>query len=177
MHVTDTLVQEFILDDSYSTSQHWGAMCSIFELLSFMVQHEDPDELDLRFSNSTNHIQSTDVKFLKDTVSAVHPQGHKFFGDTLDIVLKAYEKKMDSHPADPDPSQEFVRPLSIYVLTNGENLGSPAPAICSLVYKLEELKYPLKHVGIQFISFGHNKEWLELLRLHDIMSQTWGLPQ
>lgn len=173
-------MQEFILDDSYSSNRYWQSMCGLLELLSFMVQDSDPDGIELRFANSRESTRSHDPVTLKAAAKRVKPEGTRDVGDVVEEVLNAYKGMLDakeSKDSRREPSSP-VRPLSVYVLTDGENFGEgSAVAISGLVHRLNELDYPRKQVGVQFISFGRNEEKLERLRQMDVLSQTWGLPE
>ncbi|KAH6693332.1 hypothetical protein BKA61DRAFT_714272 [Leptodontidium sp. MPI-SDFR-AT-0119] len=133
----------FIIDDSESMAPVWLDVQRVFEALSYTVKGMSPEGTELFFTISyadlTLLVYHPDATYLrKDTTDlSTHLATHPLKGQTnilyrLNLQLQAYRLKLLRAKTPPKtktkskkaPSQPFVpekvRPLSIYVLTNGE---------------------------------------------------------
>lgn len=125
----------------------------ILEILSFIVEEDDPDGVELHFTNSKHHITSTESARLVALANDLTPGGKTRPETVLRPILESYQKKLE-HSLDPTK----VRPLSIYILTDGrwEGLGeNPIVLLLPLINTLADFGLPRETVGVQFISFGN----------------------
>ena len=141
---------------------------NVLELLSAMTQNYDPDGLDLYFSTEClRHRPKTNEQMLRlfDERSS---HGIPNMSERFSQIIEEYKGRFGKsntfrlskylHPRS-TPSKG-PRRLSLYVLTDG--VWQPGctliTEIRSLVALLEEHKLPNRHIGIQFIRFGDDKE-------------------
>lgn len=136
-------------------------MCSAFRILASMVQHDDPDGIELRFTTSEESQKSRSVDELyRSATLAKSGRGSS--------VEAALEKAVDQHVSLLE--KDSTRLLSIYILTDGNwDYGEPEALLLQLVARLEDLHLNRSSLGVQFISFGDNKVGLERLQRLDDM--------
>jgi hypothetical protein len=154
-------VQSFILDNSFSTSSHWADICEDFRILASMVQSDDPDGIELRFTTSEECHQSRDVAELARSALR-STSGH---GSDVEAAL---QKAVDQHVS--RLKKDKARLLSIYIMTDGNwDRGEPEAVLLTLGALLEELGLNRSSLGVQFISYGSNKDGLQRLQRLDDM--------
>jgi hypothetical protein len=154
----------FLVDDAASMKPYWKEVDSVLYVLAYMLKGCDKDGLDLYFTvalskhNSkvaTGIVQHIRGKALRSTSDA---------GSRLTTILHDYETKLRRHESKWRPDflgkLKPVKPLNVYVLTDAvwQPQCDVAEPIRSMVRTLEELRYPRKQVGIQFIHFGNDPE-------------------
>jgi hypothetical protein len=156
-------------------------MEKVFGVLAYVIKLADSDGVDLRFTTSLEVINSMKHygPFLSRNsstklVDAVHERRSKIKGTsniewTLDPILARYTQKLvEANTMKPG---SMVRPLSIYVLTDGvweEGEGcDPSAAIGRAVDRMVGLGYPASQIGIQFIVFGNSEKGWEKIRTLD----------
>ena len=97
----------------------------------------------------------------------------------LTTVLDEHQEALHAHADQTRRGRRppLVRPLSIYILTDGvwQGGGNPEVPMLGLVETLKNYNLTRNQVGIQFISFGDDAGGLE--RMHDLdeMSKGFGL--
>lgn len=165
----------FIIDNSYSTNPYWESILGTFELLAFLVEEDDPDGVEVRFTNEAAPRTSKSSEELMEYARSVTARGNTDLEECLTPVLEAYGDKLFLHNAGRGSSE--LRPLSIYILTDGvwKRGGSPDAPMLILTHTLKECNLTRRQVGIQFITFGHNKEGLQYMKWLDDMSRGFGL--
>lgn len=153
------------MDDSESMLAHWKEVQSLFSILAYILNMVDDGGVDLRFSTSDKYYNS---RRLAQLLQKRKPQGIGEIEKRLDGILWGYiarlrqdrvhQDQMDSseHLESLHASREDIRPLVIYVLTDGlwAPNTDPASSIKNLVNELARLGLDTKLVRIQFISFG-----------------------
>jgi hypothetical protein len=167
-----TILQVFVIDDSVSMRPYWDEMCSLFEILSYMVKKSDNDGLDLFFTMSNKEYNVKDTRKLVQIVTERKSrlEGQSDVNIRLDQILGRYNSNLRNQIAlrkqgSPYAPIREMKPLSVYVFTNAmwTNNSDPTPAIKSIVDSLIDLGSPRGQVGIQFISFGQDQECLDRL--------------
>jgi hypothetical protein len=118
---------------------------------------------------------STSSSDLIDYARTVHTRGDTDMEDALGSVTNEYENKLILQSLGRQTTS--LLPLSIYILTDGvwARGGSPDAPMLALTETLKKYHLTRRQVGIQFITFGHNREGLEYMRLLDDMSKNFGL--
>ena len=142
---------------------HWEELDSVLHVMAYMLKGCDKDGLDLYFTvalgkhnsrHSTGLLQHIRGKALRSTSDA---------GSRLTTILHDYETKLRRHETKWRPDfwkPKPVKPLNVYVLTDAvwQPQCDAAAPIRSMVATLEQLHYPRKQVGVQFIHFGKDPE-------------------
>lgn len=112
---------------------------------------------------------------LTDYARRIKARGNTNLEESLGIVLKQYENKLFLHEEGMEPAP--VRPLSIYILTDGQwaRGGNPEVPMLSLAEALKKYELTRRQVGIQFITFGRYEPGLLHMKHLDDMSKGFGL--
>jgi hypothetical protein len=158
------------MDDSDSTSEHWDSMVNMLSLLSFILEGDDPDGAELHFTNSDERRTSPISDNLVATAKQVVPRGRTDISPRLTRIFKDYERRLREN--------KDIRPLSVYVLTDGvwaRSEESPAIPLLALVQALKDTGKTRRQVGVQFVSFGSDEEGLERMQQLDDMNKSFGL--
>jgi hypothetical protein len=137
------------------------------------VEEHDPDGVELLFASSEESRKSRDSRQLTATATSVRPQGRGELETVLTNVLANYQARLVFSLCKKQP----IRPLSIYLLTDGawEGGGNPEVPLLGLLETLKTPGLPANQVGIQFISFGNNPGGLKRMRELDDMSKGFDL--
>jgi hypothetical protein len=162
-------------------SPYWDDVKSVFEVLAKIVKSADPNGIDLYFTMSEERYNSKKwgVNSSSKLVRIVNERRHRIRGSSnisyrLYSILALYEMELTNvHNLRRGGT---VRPLSLYVLTDGvwEPGCDPSSTVKHLVDKLIEFGYPKDshQLGIQFISFGKDPQGLGRLKdLDDNLGQ------
>lgn len=160
-------LQAFILDNSFSTHRYWEQMCNLFRIMATILQGDDPDGMELRFTTSRQCLQSNDVTQLYNLACQMKPNEYSNVEEALEKAIAPHESRLRNGDK---------RPLTVYIFTDGAwSEGEPDAVLLRLETLLQELELERLSLGIQFISFGDNKEGLKQLRLLDDMHEAYGL--
>lgn len=150
-------------------SSHWDKMTTLFEALAYLVKQSDTDGIDLHFTVSSEQVsRSKSTGKLVEKIKRHKREGVTDMTWNLDRILENYREQF--HRKKPFfNSNHKVRPLTLYVLTDGiwEAECDPSPVIKRMVKRLEELQCAESQVGIQFISFGEDPLGLNRLQRLD----------
>ena len=144
------------MDNSPSMQEHWDDVIDFFSVFAYFVKRLDNDGLKMYFT------ASEDIRFFKNTSSAVsHLKKMRLRTNPnparLREMLERYQEELDSQEVRSDVSSTSkpVKPLSLYVFTDGACVGNDIiPPLKAIVKKQEELLLDKNQVGIQCISFG-----------------------
>jgi hypothetical protein len=149
---------------------YWDEMMSVFEILAYIVKEADDDGIDLYFTMSGEKHHNKNASPLVEIVKKRRPRGTSEISFRLEAILDSYKSRLNEQQGlrrsrSMFASKKDVKPLNLYIFTDGawQHGSDAAPAIRSLVKDLHKLELPAKQVGIQFISFGGNKNNLERL--------------
>ncbi len=161
----------FIIDDSASMASVWPDVNRVFSALSYVVKGMSPDGTELFFTISYDTYRRKDTTELCTHLSNHVPKGKTDICYRLNLQLQAYRlalyraktppktKKVPPPPFTPGK----VRPLNLYILTNGEWDDKGAGEVKKLVQEMDE--FLVKEggceegtVSVQFISFAQGPE-------------------
>lgn len=98
-------------------------------------------------------------------VDCIQYQGNASMEARIDEILRSYGARLST--------EDNVKPLSIYILTDGVwalRGDGPETPIVEIISILSKGGYPREQLGIQFIGFGENREGLEQMQRIDTMS-------
>ena len=153
---------------------HWDALKSTCSILFEAVNRFDKDGVEIYFtvsedSQRAQHINKTDA--LDSILSTRRPQNIPCdMSNRLDVIVQAYNHRLRKRYSDSgllsflDFFKRPVRPMSIYILTDGQWQDNPESVIQRLAYQLEALELSERQIGLQFISFGDDHAALERLK-------------
>ncbi|KAF2230730.1 hypothetical protein EV356DRAFT_323795 [Viridothelium virens] len=176
----------FLLDNSQSNGDNWDDLVDVVNCLTYMVKDADPDGVDVYLAHGQKREKKCRpdkaVKFARQN-RPPKPGGNSStpstIAPTLGTILHHYQENLRTPPKKSALGKierilrsSPLRPLSLYVLTDGQwqpkdNVQKP---ILSLIKTLSDLDSLTGQVGIQFIQFGHNsathpngQTWLDFL--------------
>lgn len=153
----------FIIDDSASMTSCWADVKRVFETLSYLVKGMSPDGTELFFTVAYDTWRRKDTYDLVTYLEKKRCVGVTDISKRLDIQLQTYRHRLYVSrkpiiPLKKGRLPEVVRPMSFYVLTNGE-WGPGADVkekIQTTVDFLRAEGYPEGQVTIEFISFARS---------------------
>lgn len=134
--------------------RHQSQVLRLFNVLAFFTCKADPDGVDLWFTQSrVRQRHSKKHKDLFATANTVRYSGKTDIRLTLGLILESYKSRLSKYP-------NTVRPLSIYVLTDGlwEAGNDAASLITEMTAAMTQLQVPGGKIGIQFVRFGKDME-------------------
>lgn len=164
---------------------HWDALKSACSILFEAVKCFDKDGVDIYFTVFKNSQRTQRIKKTGelDSILRTHrPQDVPCdMSNRLDLIVQAYKHKLMKRYGNTglfgglglDWLKRAVRPISIYILTDGQWQDDPKSVIQRLVHQLETLELSKRQIGLQFISFGDDPAALQRLkRLDDDIGTT-----
>jgi hypothetical protein len=166
--------QVFLIDDSASMTNHWQELTGLVGVLAYIVKSADPDGIDMFYTISPKSVKrATDSSTLMKSVQRTRPQGISDIGIGLNSILGPYNLKLERRFGSPTVAAsalEDIRPLSLYVLTDGvwqpdSDAETPIKELVRTLLKQRKLNK--KQVGIQFIRFGNNPAGIAKLEYLD----------
>jgi hypothetical protein len=92
-------------------ASHWPSVRNILQIISCIVERDDPNGMDLYLLNADRNVHASDSSFLTGVIDQIQPSGHTNPEKVLERILKDYEGRLSSDAA--------AYPLSIYILTDG----------------------------------------------------------
>jgi len=157
---------------------HWEDVKNLFKILSWMVKTSDEDGLDLYYSMSSDKVHSKHTRLLLKHLEGRTPQGQSDITIPLGRILYKYLQDLQD---DSVPRTRFdrirhirpapFRPMTLYVFTDAvwQWACDGKGPIVDTIQKLDDLNIPndKKQVGVQFISFGNDRECLKKLKYLD----------
>ena len=155
---------------------YWEQVKIVLEALSYIVKDCDPDGTELYFTICRQYRKDQNTTKLLKMLTNKRLRGSTDIDFRLNEILEKYKSRFDEPSslmssirsiAKKEP--KVVRPLNLYILTNGvwESQSTGETPIVNLAQKLIKLGKIKSQVGIQFISFGDNPVGLEKMRKLD----------
>jgi hypothetical protein len=148
-------------------------MTDLFAILSYLTKDADPNGLEVYFTVSDGRAtKARNTTPLLASIKTRSQLGTTNISLGLSYILNDYRSRLHEqkrHRLFPRKVLKDVRPMSLYVLTDGiwEPPADASTPIRSLVKELQELGLQRTQVGIQFIRFGEDPEALERLQALD----------
>lgn len=167
----------FIVDDSTSMAAQWPDLKRVFEALTYVVKNMSPDGTELFYTVSYDTYRRKDSSDL-----CAFLEKHPLAGETnisyrLNLQLQGYVVKlMNLRNKKPKKGEKLiVRPMSIYILTNGEWGQGPDPKIAlqDMADFLKREKMTQGQVTVEFISFAQTPKAAQ--RLSDLAGMDFGM--
>ncbi|KAE8225452.1 hypothetical protein CF319_g1809 [Tilletia indica] len=165
----------FIVDDSSSMHvneqpdgsmgpSRWDeardALAGVVEL----ARHYDEDGVDIVFLNSEATLLGTkDAAAVRTLFDSIDPQGPTPTGERLEMLMLDYWEKLDSYSERKKrgaltPGESPPKKLNYIIITDGRPTDEPSDVIVNCARRLDEGRYPLSQIGIQFLQVGNDPE-------------------
>ncbi|KAI0650448.1 hypothetical protein C8Q79DRAFT_386786 [Trametes meyenii] len=160
-----------IVDDSGSMTKGglWTEAREALAALADVAAKYDNDGIDVCFLNNrktgTNMTSAAQIRRMFDSVV---PKGATPIGEKLEELMLYYLNELDA--AKETGGQALVKtikPVNYIILTDGVPTDDPASVIATAAKRLDEGRYPLSQVGIQFVQIGSHRAATEYLRTLD----------
>ncbi|KAI0331305.1 hypothetical protein GY45DRAFT_1345436 [Cubamyces sp. BRFM 1775] len=160
-----------IVDDSGSMSKGglWTEARDALAALADVASKYDTDGIDVCFLNNkktgTNMTSALQIRRMFDSVL---PRGATPIGEKLEELLLFYLDSLDAAKASGGQAAvRNIKPVNYIVLTDGVPTDDPASVIAAAAKRLDDGRYPLSQVGIQFVQIGSHRAATEYLRTLD----------
>jgi len=183
--------QVFIIDDSVSMASVWPDVKRLFEALSYTVKGMSPDGTELFFTVSYDTWRRKDTFDLCQYLEKKEASQLRAASDIskrLSLQLETYrhrylqEQSAQKQGIDRKKREKIagvapkvVRPMSFYILTNGEwKAGSnPKPILTEMANWLIAKELPKNQVTVEFISFANSGAAMQ--KLNDLAKMDFGV--
>ena len=127
--------------------RYWKDVELLLDLLIYLVKNQDPNEVDLLFTNTDAHYEAKKTTELLRPIHRHQPRGVTNMEVSLAKALQKHKAQFRKG--------ESGRPETLYILTDGNwRGGDPATSIGELVEDLRKVGAHEEHFGIEFIRFG-----------------------
>ena len=168
-------LQVFIIDDGVSMREQWPQVKTTFEALSYVLKPMAPDGIELYFANTYDTWRRHNTSELVDFLAKKGLCGDTDVSHRLGLQLQDYIVNANSSLRTASKKQKKIRPISFYVLTNGnwKDKSDPTVAIKEIADHLMDTGMSKGHLTIQFVSFGQDPTPLQ--RMNDIANTDFGL--
>ena len=155
-------------------SSIWTDVKRVFEAISYVVKGLSPDGTELFFTVSYDTWRRKDTTDLCTYLEAKIPSGETNISYRLNLQLQSYKAKLYAAKG-AKGKKAIVRPMSIYVLTNGEWGKGPDPklTIKEMADWLIQAKMPKGQVIVEFISFAQTGPAMG--KLNDLAQTEFGV--
>ena len=163
-------------------AKHWDEVTNVLEILTTLLDGQDPDGLTLTFTFGKGSCHSPSAQKLKKTMLGKEAKpshnAHTNMASALGKMLSEYLQHMTSSRGRP-------RYLSLYVLTDGIwsgtlDIHAVDDVMAEFSTKLEKLDGSVlkseRRVGIEFIQFGNDSAATHRLRRLDRDLTLKGIP-
>lgn len=152
----------------------WPDVKRVFEALSYVVKGLSPNGTELFFTISYDTWRRKDTHDLCTYLEARVPAGETNIAYRLDLQLQTYRARLYAARG-AKGKKAIVRPMSFYILTNGEWGQGPDPKI-----KIKEMadwlaaaKMTRGQITIEFISFAQTGPAMQ--KINDLAQANFGL--
>ncbi|RFU24317.1 hypothetical protein B7463_g12025, partial [Scytalidium lignicola] len=164
----------FIIDDSASMEPQWADVKRVFETLSYVVKGMSPEGTELFFTISYDTYRRKDTSDLVLYMEAKTTGGETDINYRLNLQLQAYQARL-YRARGQKGKKAIVRPMSFYILTNGEWGKGPNPkkTISEMVAVLKQMGCPKEQIAISFISFATDATGMS--KLNDLDRTDFGM--
>jgi hypothetical protein len=149
----------FIIDDSTSMTSHWTSVQTVFEGLSYLLKHQDPDGIELCFTTDYLVRRAKNTTNLLDILNRKTLNGRTDISNRLYLELEKYKRRLQERlikSTSKKGKEKDIAPLSIYIFTNGNwiNEEERKYSVQELVDNFRDVGLKERQVAIQIITFG-----------------------
>jgi hypothetical protein len=152
----------------------WPEVKQVFEALSYVVKGMSPDGTEMFYTVSYDTYLRRDPSDLCKHLATKPTGGETDISYRLNLQLQGYQAKM-YNPKGGKTKKGGVRPLTIYVLTNGEWGRGPDPKITlkETADVLISKNLTGRQVAVEFITFSESEKTSQ--KLNDLAEAVFGL--
>lgn len=152
----------------------WSDVKRVFEALSYVVKGMSPDGTELFFTIAYDTWRRKDTSDLCTYLDKKTIEGETNISYRLNLQLQSYRARLYNARGQKG-SKGVVRPMSFYVLTNGDWGPGPDPkiAINAMTKYLLAEKMTDGQVTIEFISFAQSAAAVQ--KIHDLAKTDFGM--
>ncbi|CAD6932132.1 unnamed protein product [Tilletia controversa] len=142
------------------------ALAGVVEL----ARHYDEDGVDIVFLNSEATLEGTkDPAAVRALFDSVDPQGPTPTGERLEMLMLEYWEKLDTYAERKKrgaltPGESPPKKVNYIIITDGRPTDEPSDVIVNCARRLDEGRYPLAQIGIQFLQVGNDPEATRALK-------------
>ncbi|PCH40987.1 hypothetical protein WOLCODRAFT_70347 [Wolfiporia cocos MD-104 SS10] len=158
-----------VVDDSGSMAgARWREARDALASLADIAAKYDADGIDICFLNSTRvgtnmkFLPAQDSELIRRLFDSVTPSGPTPIGEKLEELLLYYLDYLDRAraraDAGDDKAMRAIRPVNYIVITDGAPTDDPETVIVTAARRLDEGRFPLTQVGIQFVQIGDSAD-------------------
>ncbi|KAI0353131.1 hypothetical protein OH77DRAFT_1427924 [Trametes cingulata] len=165
-----------IVDDSGSMTKgdRWKEAREALAALADVASKYDTDGIDVCFLNSnktgSNMTSGAQIRRLFDSVN---PRGATPIGERLEELLLYYLEELENaKKSGGQAAVKAIKPINYIIITDGAPTDDPAVVIAAAAKRLDEGRYPLTQVGIQFVQIGDSRDATAYLQALDDELQT-----
>ena len=153
----------------------WSDVMRVFEALSYVVKGMSPNGTELFFTVSYDTFRRKDTSELCGYLRKKKLAGETNISYRLNLQLQSYRAKVASSWCGKPKKSKKVRPISFYILTNGNWSAGADPKVVIKDIADFFIWADLKNgqVAIQFISFAQNATAVQ--RINDLGKIDFGL--
>lgn len=147
----------------------WPEVKRVFEALSYVVKPMSPDGTELFFTISYDTWRRKDTSELCTYLESKKTEGETNISYRLNLQLQTYRAKIHAALMTAKTAKKskapVVRPMSIYVLTNGEWVKGTGPkdTVKEMADLLVREKMLDGQVVIEYISFAQTEEAAKMI--------------
>jgi hypothetical protein len=155
--------------------EQWPQVKTAFEALSYVLKPMAPDGIELFFTVAYDAWRRHNTTELVDLLEKKELAGDTDIAYRLGLQLQDYQLKTKPTAQMASKKAKRTRPMSIYVLTDGNwsDKSDPITPIKNIADHLLNADLKNGHLTIQFISFGQNAAALQ--RMSDIANTNFSL--
>ena len=147
--------------------KHWDSVIDLFSVFAWHTKSLDSNGLEMYFTVSLKKGKFKNTTRAVEILKSISQSIPSNIDLSLGEILREYQGKLERQKNMISfwPREKSVKPLSLYVFTDGAWEGCDAVApIEAMIEKQKELKLPREQIGIQFIRFGDDPRGVD--RLH-----------
>jgi len=153
----------------------WPDVQRVFETLSYILKGMSPDGTELYYTISYDTFRRKDPKDLYEHMEKKATAGTTNINFRLNLLLEGFRVRRPKLLAG-GKKKNVVRPISLYVLTNGEWLSDgpdPKITIQKTADSLVASNMSNEQLTIQFISFAKSPTGIQ--KLNDLAKTDFGM--
>lgn len=157
-----------LVDDAKSMKEHWPEVSNFFSAFAYLTKTVDVDgSIDLCFTVSNEKCSSKKSSVLRSKVTerGLHLNATSNPETACDKILREWKKKANPSKLASLISHTTLPPVTLYILTDGvwEDRSDLSSFVKDVVDFMNQKDLSRKHIGIQFVQFGHDQRGTDRL--------------
>ncbi|PWN92804.1 hypothetical protein FA10DRAFT_263558 [Acaromyces ingoldii] len=148
-------------DGSMGQSRWEEARDALAGMVELAAKYDD-DGLDIHFLNSEKSLlDCTSPVAVKQLFDSIQPEGMTPMGTKIEMLLLEYMDEIERYKATKSGKEPKKR--NYVCITDGAATDDPESVIVACARRLDEGRFPLAQIGIQFVQVGNDAEAKEAL--------------